>query len=305
MRFDGERVKGTDTVEIDVPPIVSKSTQERALQRLAENRSRRDGRAKRRSYLLSGHIKCGACNLHYTGMTSIYKDVQYPYYRCAGRQMKNTLNGLHHRCDNWTVHAEWLEQQARIFLTALYTDPDFTRALAKQIQEDRLTADPAVERLATLEEKIMQIASRRARLVSALESVSGPSAKVIGGKLAELDREDARLRAEKRNLEAAPVAVRLDEAKLAQVLGARDWAFLGGGETPPLTPTLRKGFVGELARNVSQAGSLEFTRRRMREADFRAVVLENGTVDFSAKVPGIGTDVQSNVLAFWTLKRPG
>lgn len=324
-RLDGQVVPSDDTVIVDVPPIVSKAVQAKAIARLEENKGRRDARAKR-PYLLAGHIRCGTCGKAYTGLAVTGGGTEYTYYRCRSRIRRNSPDGKT-LCPSPTVPLDWLEVRTLWFLVKVYSSPEHREAIAAGRERNRSAEDTLPEQLARVDARLAGLGSKRATLLAALDGAgSGPSAKAIGKKLAGLDDDEARLKAERRDLENAPRVLHFDGKKLAAWAGGM---FARGDVGEKLTTAaiyvdtlskfewpkdgslerileLRNGTPEEAGQAAAMA--FERVRRMMREVQLLVIVHPDNRVDWQARIPdgsGGSTDVHDSGLAFLTLKRPG
>jgi site-specific DNA recombinase len=100
---------GSEVVEREVPAIVERELQQRAIARLAENK-RFSGGKKGRNYLLRGLVQCAECGIAYvgTGAYSPKTNKRYHYYVCSNRKARRydaRNEGL--SCPN--TNAAWLE----------------------------------------------------------------------------------------------------------------------------------------------------------------------------------------------------
>jgi site-specific DNA recombinase len=93
----------------EVPAIVMREIQQRALARLEENKHYRSERVTDRKYLLRSLVRCASCGQSYAGSTSTVGGKRYHYYNAPREGRAAAVHG----CPR--VSAEWLEE-------AIWTD---------------------------------------------------------------------------------------------------------------------------------------------------------------------------------------
>jgi site-specific DNA recombinase len=114
-----------DWIAIPVPPIVNRSTWDRAQEQVLAN-SKFSPRNKKRHYLLSELTRCGICRYAYTGYGKTEKN---RYYGCSKKDPLTAPDGK--KCPGRPVHAAVLEQLVWNATSELFRDPDI---LAEELQ---------------------------------------------------------------------------------------------------------------------------------------------------------------------------
>jgi site-specific DNA recombinase len=106
-----------EVIERAVPALVDPDLQERAAERLTENKRYASHRKRSRRYLLSGFIRCAECGRLCTGRTTTTRGKRYPYYCCPAPRRERREERTHPTA---RLSAPWLEnlvwQDIRRFL---------------------------------------------------------------------------------------------------------------------------------------------------------------------------------------------
>jgi site-specific DNA recombinase len=136
-------------IPIPVPPILDRSTWERAQEQLQQNFLRSPRNNKRHSYLLRGLVKCGNCGFTYVGAFSRGRR----YYHCGNRV---PLPGQKSHCPALSVWADSLEEVVWEAVTQALQHPDI---LAQEYQQylAQISSSDALE----TEHKQLLLAQRR------------------------------------------------------------------------------------------------------------------------------------------------
>jgi site-specific DNA recombinase len=210
------------------PPLVDESLWRAAQEVLAENRSRtRPHPDNPTTHLLrGGHAVCGSCG-----------SVLYPIvpnsrggrckpspagYRCSSYQRRTgctagvTISVL--RLDRWV----WAK------VARLLADPD---VLAEEL-ERRRQHDPTELDLEAVDRTLAGLRAQQRNYVDNLGLVSGQAAALIGAKLAELEREEARLAAER---DAILRRQRAWQAAQLRLEDLQRWCYNTGADLDRLT----------------------------------------------------------------------
>jgi len=140
--------KQRELIARSVPAIVSEEDWEKAQEVLKSHRILSKRNADNR-YLLRGLVRCGFCNLTYTGCTyHSVKEGRKRYYRCNG---KTAYRGPYHgKCPGKAVKADSLEEVVWNEIKEILLDPEGVltklseRYLNQQTQRASLEADKSV-----------------------------------------------------------------------------------------------------------------------------------------------------------------
>jgi site-specific DNA recombinase len=103
VRFKGDE----KPIEREVPAILDRGLQERAIAALKENKSYRNRRGDRK-YLLAGLVKCAVCGFACAGHSTTARGKKYHYYACIDGRTEKLRKGPPHRSP--FLNAGWLEE---------------------------------------------------------------------------------------------------------------------------------------------------------------------------------------------------
>ena len=111
-----------------IPRIVDEETARRVMKRMSENRKNRTNNGgRKREYLLTGLLFCGACGGSYVGnCTTNRKGHEYRFYACSTKQRTKT-------CNNKNINADRLELLVVHLLRASILDGSMIEATADRI----------------------------------------------------------------------------------------------------------------------------------------------------------------------------
>jgi len=162
--YKGEYTYRSDGEEIDIelPPIVSEETWERAAQLRRRNKKRARRNLKRR-YLLRGLIRCADCGSAYAGDGSTSRP--YSYYRCTGSS--NVNRRLDHRCTARSVRAEDLDEIVWRDIKGFVRNPGpLIAELQAKLNEERESRPDVEEELSELQRQIASKKDGRGKVVN-------------------------------------------------------------------------------------------------------------------------------------------
>jgi site-specific DNA recombinase len=186
-----------DWIEVPVPPVVSAETFARVQAKLDTNQQSA-ARNTRHEYLLRALVSCGACRLACTGRQT---GAGYRYYLCRGRTAPlHTVDGR--RCTARYIPAGQLDELVWADLCALLTDPAHIARALDRARGGAWLPQELQARQAAIGQALSQLDRQQQRLLEAY------LAEVIGlpefqRKREELDRRQAALAAQQRQLDAA------------------------------------------------------------------------------------------------------
>ena len=109
-------------IPIAVPPLIDRTTAERAVAQLARNAALASRDGKRHDYLLRCLLTCGGCGLAMFGTTRPTPGGERRYYRCGGKDCVRT--GRAHPCPRACVDGEALERAVWGHVRDLLADPE-------------------------------------------------------------------------------------------------------------------------------------------------------------------------------------
>ena len=153
---------GADPViRLDViPRIVDDATWQAVQQRRAENKHNRRNHGKR-SYLLSGLIRCAQCGGAYIGFTTrVRNKYEYTSYGCNNKRVKRT-------CSARNVKAETIEKYVVTLLREVILNPPIIEAVADMICEDANRRDGG--NVGDLKRQIARLRASNREIVHAIE----------------------------------------------------------------------------------------------------------------------------------------
>ena len=131
-----------ETVPVSVPAIVDRDVWNAAQERREYNK-RMSRRNCKRTYLLRGLCKCGACGSAFTGVTN---NSQNSYYHCC--QRSNRFLGLEPICRAKYVRAHVLETKVWDYILDLWSDKKRFERILRNAQKAELDSlQPKRERL--------------------------------------------------------------------------------------------------------------------------------------------------------------
>jgi len=225
----GIRIAGTtkrrpldETVTAEVPAIIDRETWVRAQAQRARNKEF-SPRNARRQYLLRGIIRCGLCNMMYTGESSRGRkhgqsDPGRRYYRDTWRvEYRSQLEG---RCANKPIRADAIEADVWDEITELFSDLEKLAALLKEAQQNednklqgiRDKLQITVEWIKDVEGEIRDIAmamrAARGKLVAEFEKQQDDATARLDSLIAQREKHVAQLGARKLTDEAIETFMR-------------------------------------------------------------------------------------------------
>jgi site-specific DNA recombinase len=121
-------------IPIAVPPLIDRTTAERAAAQLARNAAFASRNSKRHDYLLRCLLTCGGCGLAMHGTTRPTPGGKRRYYRCGGKDCVRT--GRAHPCPRACVDGEALERAVWGHVRDLLTDPERLTAQFRHFAAD-------------------------------------------------------------------------------------------------------------------------------------------------------------------------
>ena len=185
-----------DWIPVPVPPIV---TEEVFAQVQAKLDTNRQGAARntRHPYLLRALVSCGACRLSCTARTT---QNGYDYYICKGRT-DALRRAQGQRCTARYAPAEQLDELVWADLSALLADPAQVAAALQRARGGAWLPQELHARQRTIGQAIAQLDRQQQRLLDAYLAAVLPLAD-YQHKRAELDRRQAMLAAQQRQLDA-------------------------------------------------------------------------------------------------------
>ena len=167
--YTGQHVVHTKRGELgrEVPAIVPEEIARAARERLAENKLYSGGRPKNK-YLLRGLIKCGCCDVNYTGFPGRVKnETKDPYlyvrYACTKWRERYKRGWLHLQCP--PVNAAELEALAWDDIKTFIEDPGDALERAKQQMLERAQSDGLEERRESLAKRLAQTQAEKSKYV--------------------------------------------------------------------------------------------------------------------------------------------
>jgi site-specific DNA recombinase len=154
----------SEWITVPVEPLVSQELFDLVQVQLKKNKEQA-GRQPKRSYLLTGMLRCKKCQKRYGANTWMYrhKGVERAilYYRCTGNHVIQPKI-----CDMPEFSGELLEGAIWNWLSALVTQPEQIGRMLRAQQEDiRQVNAPMLERLATIEQLQQEKVAERERLL--------------------------------------------------------------------------------------------------------------------------------------------
>ena len=147
---------GKDVIEQDVPPVLDKEIQERAVTMLAENKRYPD-RKNDRKYLLRGLVRCASCGDACTGHPANRRGKKYHYYRCRAGSPNNAGPGRCHKPPY--VKAGWLEDLVWTDVRRFLEDPG---DVLERVREQLGSADQTLDLEVRREELAKRLSARQA-----------------------------------------------------------------------------------------------------------------------------------------------
>lgn len=152
-----------DTIEIEVPPIITTEQSTQAQQKIAENADVARG-TRGRNYLLRSLIYCGHCGRAMIGSSGNSKKGRV-YYRCTG-----TLdNGQGKICDLKMIRAVDIENAIWEDIKELIQQPEkFDQYIKKALEENKDNIEPLDQELAEIERNIEGKQGARGTVLSML-----------------------------------------------------------------------------------------------------------------------------------------
>jgi len=158
-RADGKHNPEDYLIAVDVPPIVSRQTWERAQDRRQANRENAK-RSTKYQYLLRRRVRCGDCRAKMTSLSKKRPNRVYLYYLCQTRKVGyHCESRCHFRADVvdavvWSKIKSWLLDREQLL-----------RALrARQTEEEQRLA-PAKKQLGVIEDLLCKNREQLARLL--------------------------------------------------------------------------------------------------------------------------------------------
>jgi site-specific DNA recombinase len=158
-------------IPIAVPPLIDRTTAERAAAQLARNAAFASRNSKRHDYLLRCLLTCGGCGLAMHGTTRPTPGGERRYYRCGGKDCVRT--GRAHPCPRACVDGEALERAVWGHVRDLLTDPERLTAQFRHFATD-------VDRNASREQ------GPERRLLARLEGLRRADARLLDAYQAEV-----------------------------------------------------------------------------------------------------------------------
>jgi site-specific DNA recombinase len=154
-------------VEREVPAIITPELGQAAVARLEENKRYSGGRPKNK-YLLRGIIKCGCCNVNYTGFPGrVGNKTKDPYlyvrYACTRWRERYKRGWLHLDCP--PVNAAELETLVWDDIRSFAEDPGDALDRAVEQMAERVQADGLEERRESLAKRLAQTQAEKSKYV--------------------------------------------------------------------------------------------------------------------------------------------
>ena len=176
----GGRIGGTrnmrpveERIPVSVPPIIDRKTWELA-QEQRERNKRFAKRNAKRQYLLSGLVKCGACN---TSMVGSYFN-HHRYHMCGWRNSHH--EEFENACRAGRVRADILEADIWGSVLKIFQDTDWLNAALLDAQAAELQAfTPKREELQTVTTMIEEAEREAVQIGAALARVGGLVGKTL------------------------------------------------------------------------------------------------------------------------------
>jgi site-specific DNA recombinase len=199
------------TIAVKVPAIVDRETWERA-QVMRERNAQFSRRNRKYEYLLSGLIRCGKCNLSYTGD----KGNTRLYYRCSSRVHR--FAKLEHFCHG-QVRADVIEFDIWREIDELFSDLDGLEADLKAAQEEERDGQgPKREELKAVEALIERTDREVIEIAEALPKARGRVGEVLQAKMEEANARYEALLAQRDQLKAGFSTEKLTDATIAEIM---------------------------------------------------------------------------------------
>lgn len=195
-------------IQIAVPAILPEDLFNAAQIQRGTNK-RQMGHKRKFDYLLGGMLVCGLCGNGVTGLTRLYNDKRYSYYKCNAHHSPKTYG---FKCDNTHFRGAVVDRAVWEWVKAISTSPEtLQEALdnyqARQAEEQK----PLMQMIESTAARLEETEKEKARLLKAYTSGVLSLEDIATGKV-ELDKRAADLTQALTNLrnELTPTTITRD-----------------------------------------------------------------------------------------------
>ncbi len=161
--------KDTDVIRMSglIPRLVSDKVWEAVQKKMESNKSQKCNMSRaKRTYLLSGLLKCSECGSNYVGSVSKnQKGTEVRYYICNGRKRRLTS------CDNMPINADWLEEQALKCIARLCDEMDLEKLTKDANQAIRDLLKDQKEEIDRQKAKIAKMHREESNIIDAIAAM--------------------------------------------------------------------------------------------------------------------------------------
>ncbi len=274
-----------ESIERNVPAIVDADMWERAQQRLHDNMRFSPKNAKHR-YLLRGLVKCGQCNLTYSGQSCHSSPRDIKYYVCNGYLQARGLYGRESkRCPSIRIRADMIE-------TAVWKDIEgFLRNPGEVLEQLRARARDEDNEGGRLREELLLLRQAHAHKAEETKRILNAYRRELIND-ADLAQQLQAIRQEAASLEAEiqRQAARIERAELrhTQIENAEELlGALNSRLDAPLTWELQRQLIETLVESIQVITTEDDRGKKAAEVEVvYRFVAANHTDTGSVRPPG-------------------
>ena len=176
-------------IENGIPAIISKEVFNMVQDKRKQNKKVSGSFKNKRTYLLSGLVKCGKCNGNYVGWTRVCRGKETRFYMCSNR---NKIQ----KCNNRYINADELENTIfNIISNKIFTTKDLDLLVEKVNKSYKELNNDAQSLLEDNERELKSTTIKINNIVKAISS--GISSKALLNELQDLESKEILLKEKK------------------------------------------------------------------------------------------------------------